>query len=350
MTSDVVGQEFQSYNLNLNMENQQESVQGQRPDLIKNMVFINGPGDLGPGNEVLPNEGEVKFQMHVNSHFFLTSDLETQIHLQGYPAWPAQRSEIRRRAYGIQELTFWFKTTDVGDRSPKEWREFSQQVAAAISYCACVPVQVLSTGAVTIWIEPNTYSLTKLEPGYIAGGEMKLPGTTPVIQAINPIDDHHTLCLFFFHRALVERDPLYRFINLVICFEIWIGVVSDVERSKSPVCQQCHQSLETCPHCGAKWGKIPTPLSLHLQEVLHDSVLRNDFAKYRNIVFHPTSKKLSSTLRDELNPINLQLIKHFRNATHEWYALPPVDRLSESLNLPEVAMAIYFTTPGESPH
>ena len=210
------------------------------------------------------------------------------------------------------------------------------------------PVRLVTKGLATFPLGDNRFVQVSL------GGTQKTfsPTTLPSISSILEGLARPRIYLIawrFVRQALNAEEPIHRFINLAVAYELVIGAESQASTSKAPICPSCGNRLSNCPKC-RKELKIPATLRERGAFFFASKKELSDFVEFRNRVFHGGLGSLAGKSSLDLERLNNKLLVKIRNHLGKSLGLNNITEndLSSALNAPEIYMSVYYTVPPKS--
>jgi hypothetical protein len=158
--------------------------------------------------------------------------------------------------------------------------------------------------------------------------------------------------VYFVWQAINADEPLYRFINTAICFELLAGADSLEPASINPRCSNgsCSYILEQCPECKKGW-KIPNSLGSRAKFLIPDDSLLSRFIKARNKVFHGAQQQQDARFLDELEQVSVPVLLAVRNHIGKKIGLNPIEErdLSIGFHGVSVIISVFYSLPESEP-
>jgi hypothetical protein len=291
---------------------------------------------------------EIWFQIDLAMPVAMTVELQRDIIATIRPRWHVTGIAMDQLEKGVFRLKVTITPVEGRLETPNndELREFRDLIVSLVAFSAMVPVHLRSMGIFDFPVDGNQRKQTSLGPMNYQIPPTPLIDLQPLVLGL-ALQPKYTSALHFLWEAINSNHQLYRFINLAVAIELIVTHDSPISGSRHPHCgdPKCSYEIEKCPKCGRSWN-IPFPLRERAAFLLTEDIL-SDFIHSRNQVFHGISDELHHGYSKTLPDLNVSLLMVLRNYLGQKMGLPAIgrDQLGVAMNLPEIAMTVFYSLP-----
>jgi hypothetical protein len=290
----------------------------------------------------------VKFEVSFESPIGLTVDLQKDLQCTTLPKYRLLKLEMHRINDNVFRLTALFHPEDINPQTEKsELFNIRDRLLSLLSITAMVPVELRTKGAFTFSLGNKQYQQMSLGPMNIRASPVPIRSLRPLIEG-QSLPAEYAAAVYLAWQAINSDEPLYRFINTAVCFELIAGADSLEPPSINPKCsnESCGYTLDQCPECRKDW-KIPNPLRSRAKFLIPDDSLMSRFIKARNKVFHGASQQQTPGFLDELEQLTIPVLLAVRNHIGQKIGLKPIEakELSIGSHSVSVIMSVFYRMP-----
>jgi hypothetical protein len=171
---------------------------------------------------------DVEFRIRVETPIALTLDLAKEVTTNVRPRWRISTIDLRRVEENIFDCKVGISRDDLSKEDVAGLIEFRDQFLSLLAFTAMAPVRLKNLGLFTFPVGENKFAQLSL------GAMKKTFPPTALLSAGSLVDglalpEAEVTSLRFIWKSLNSDEPLDRFINLAIAFEILVGAHSPVE-------------------------------------------------------------------------------------------------------------------------
>lgn len=288
---------------------------------------------------------DVEFRICVETPIALTLDLAKEVTTNVRPRWRISTIDLRRVEENVFDCKVGISRDDLSKEDVAGLIEFRDQFLSLLAFTAMAPVRLKNLGLFTFPVGENKFAQLSLGAMKKTFPPTALPSAGSLVDGL-ALPEAEVTSLRFIWKSLNSDEPLDRFINLAIAFEILVGAHSPAPGSKHPTCSDCGHEISECLAC-TKEIRIPTTLRERATFLFEDDSLLSSFVRFRNRVFHGGLNTLDKKSITELINVNNALLVNIRNYLGKQLGLAQMrlENLSIALNAPQVYMTVYYTVP-----
>lgn len=291
---------------------------------------------------------QVEFQIKVESPMALTVDLARDLFLKVRPKWRITGIDLRRTEGNLFECKLQVAQGDLTEKNIAALIEFRDTFLSLVAFTAMAPLRLVTKGLATFPLGDNRFVQVSLGGTQKTFSPTTLPSISSILEGLAK-PKVYLIAWRFIWQALNAEEPIHRFINLAVAYELIIGAESQASAPRAPVCQSCGNRLSSCPKC-KKELKVPATLRERGAFLFVNKSELSEFVEFRNRVFHGGLVSLSGRSTLDLERLNNKLLVNIRNHLGQSLGLNAITEndLSFALNAPEIYMSVYYTAPSKS--
>jgi hypothetical protein len=285
---------------------------------------------------------DVEFRIEVHCPVALTLAAAKNVVARAKPKWHLTRISLQQLKENVFECKVGIDAHDLSKEDTADLIKFRDSFLSLFALTAMVPVRPLMKGTFTFPLGGDKYAQTSLGPmDYTFPGSPML-SFTPLVEGF-AFDESHRAAVWFVWQAINSGEPVHRFLNLAIAYEVVVGSDSPIQGSKPPRCSSCGKAFSPCPFC-AKENKVPATLRERSGFLFADQKLLAAFIEFRNRFFHGRVVSLGAGDVHALNQLNTNLLVNMRNYLGQPLGLKkiaPAD-VGPAVNEPGIFVTVFF--------
>jgi hypothetical protein len=285
---------------------------------------------------------DVEFRIEVHCPVALTLEAAKNVVARAKPKWRLTRIGLQQLKENVFECKVGIDARDVSREETADLIKFRDSFLSLFALTAMVPVRPLMKGTFTFPLGGNKYAQTSLGPmNYTFPGSPML-SFAPLVEGF-AFDESHRAAVWFIWQAINSSEPVHRFLNLALAYEVVVGSDSPVQGSKPPRCSSCGKPLSPCPFC-AKENSVPETLRERSGFLFADQKLLAAFIEFRNRFFHGRVGNLGGEDVRALDQLNTNLLVNMRNYLGQALGLKTITAadLGPAVNVPDIFATVFF--------
>ena len=291
---------------------------------------------------------DVEFRIIVHSPVALTLDAARDVVAQVRPKWRLTRINLQRLAANVFECKVGIDVRDVSREDHTDLITFRDTFFSLLALIAMVPVRPQIKGTFTFRLGANKFAQISLDPMDYTFPESPILSFGPLVEGF-AFGEVYRAAIWFTGQAINSSEPVHRFLNLAIAYELVVGTDSQIRGSKAPHCGSCQTEISPCRHC-QKEIKVPTTLRERAEFLFADRGLLSAFIDHRNRIFHGRLLDCMAENSKELALLNTDLMVNIRNYFGHKLGLKDISRseVGQAVNVPEIFVTVFFESRGEN--
>jgi hypothetical protein len=254
---------------------------------------------------------DVEFRIIVNCPVRLTQEAAKHVVSLNKPKWRLTRLAVKKLQTNIFECKVGVDIRDISRDNHADLITFRDVFLSLLSLIAMVPVRPVIKGTFTFPLGGNKFAQLSLGPMNYTFPENPILSFGPLVEGFT-FDDVYQAAVWFIWQAINASEPVHRFVNLAIGYELIVGKDSPVNGSRPPRCNACGKEIGSCPHC-QKELKLPFTLRERAEFLFAAHELLSEFIDFRNRIFHGGLSDVISKNASKLTELNTALLVNIRN-------------------------------------
>jgi hypothetical protein len=269
-------------------------------------------------------------------------DAAKDVVAQATPKWRLTRISLHRLRENSFECKVGIDARDVSREDTANLVRFRDTFLSLLAFTAMVPVRPLIKGTFTFAMGNSKYAQISLGPMNYTFPETPILSFAPLVGGF-AFDESYRAAVWFIWHAINASEPVHRFLNLAVAYELAVGHDSPVRGSRAPQCSLCGTEISSCPFCN-KENKVPVTLRERARFLFAEPGLLNDFIAFRNRFFHGKVTDLSNDDTQALHRLNTDLLVNIRNYFGQGLGLRNIAAadIGQAINVPDILMTVFY--------
>lgn len=286
--------------------------------------------------------GDVEFRIEVHCPVGLTLETAKDVVSRANPKWRLTRIALQQLKDNVFECRVGIDPRDITREDTASLIKFRDTFLSLFALVAMVPVRPLIKGTFTFAMGNGKYAQTSLGPMNYTFPGSPILSLGSLVEGL-AFDESYRAAVWFVWQAINSNEPVHRFLNLAISYELVVASDSQVRGSKSPRCSSCGKDFSPCPFCD-KENRIPETLRERARFLFADQKLLSDFIEFRNRFFHGRVANLSQDDERVLRTLNTDLLVNIRNYFGQPLGLKNIAAadIGWSVNVPDVFATVFY--------
>jgi hypothetical protein len=287
---------------------------------------------------------DIEFRIMINCPVALTAEAAGNVEAQIKPKWRITRIALQRLGPNVFECKVGIDARDVSQENHADLIAFRDTFLSLLAVIALVPVRPLMKGTFTFPMRNNRYAQLSLGPMDHTFPEKPILSFRPMIEGFG-FDEAYRSAIWFIWQAINSSEPVHRFVNLAISYELIVGQDSPVNGSRPPRCSLCGTDIGQCPKCQGE-VKVRFTLRERAKFVFAQRELLDDFIYFRNRTFHGGVAEVIAKNSRDLAKLNTALLVNIRNYFGQKLGLKEIDssEIGRAVDVPDIIMTVFFET------
>jgi len=284
---------------------------------------------------------EVEFRIVVNCPVALTAEAARNVEAKCKPKWRITRLSLQRLEPNVFECTTGIDPRDVSQENHADLVAFRDTFLSLLALIALVPVRPLMKGIFNFPTGNNTFAQLSLGPMDYTFPEKPILSFSPMVEGFG-LDEGYRVAIWFIWQAINSSEPVHRFANLAIGYELIVGRDSPVTGSRPPRCSSCGTDIGQCSKCQEEL-KVPFTLRARAKFLFADREVLDDFIYFRNRTFHGGVADVIAKSRG-LTKLNTALLVNIRNYFGNKLGLTQIDssQIGPAVDTPDIIMTVFY--------
>jgi len=285
---------------------------------------------------------DVEFRIEINCPVALTVEAARNVEAQCKPKWRITRIALQRLGPNVFECKIGIDARDISQENHADLIAFRDAFLSLLALIALVPVRPLIKGTFTFPLGNNKSVQLSLGPMNYTFPEKPILTFRPVVEGLG-FDESYRTAIWFIWQAINSSEPVHRFANLAISYELIVGQDSPVTGSRPPRCNTCGTDATQCPKCQAE-VKVPFTLRERAKFLFAEHELLDDFIYFRNRIFHGGVTEVITKASRDLAELNTGLLVNARNYFSQKLGLEQIDssEIGPAINIPDIIVTIFL--------
>jgi hypothetical protein len=285
---------------------------------------------------------DVEFRIEVHCPVGLTLETAKDVVAQASPKWRMTRINLQKQSENVFECKVGIDPRDISRENTTDLVKFRDTFLSLFSLTAMVPVRPLMKGTFTFPLGDDKYAQISLGPMNHTFPGSPMLSLAPLVEGF-AFDESYRAAVWFVWQAINSSEPIHRFLNLGIAYELVIGRDSPIEGSKPISCQFCRKDLSPCPFCG-KEIKITYSPREKARFMFADEKLLAAFIEFRNNLFHGRVTKLGDSDEQAIYELNTNLLVNIRNYFGKRLGLKDITAtdIGPAINVPDILVTLFY--------
>jgi hypothetical protein len=284
---------------------------------------------------------DVEFRIEINCPVALTAEAARDVKAQCKPNWRITRIALQRLAPNAFECKIGIDARDVSQENHADLVAFRDTFLSLLALIALVPVRPFMKGTFTFPTGNNRFAQLSLGPMNYTFPEKPILSFSPMVEGFG-LDEAYRVAIWFIWQAINSSEPVHRFANLAMSYELIVGRDSPVTGSKPPRCSSCGTDIGQCPRCQEEL-KVPFTLRERAKFLFAERELLDEFIYFRNRTFHGGVADVIAKSRD-LTKLNTALLVNIRNYFGNKLGLTQIDssQIGPAVDTPDIIMTVFY--------
>ena len=285
---------------------------------------------------------DVEFRIEVHCPITLTLEAAQNILAHDTPKWRLTRIAFRQLQGNALECKVGIDSRDISREDAANMIQFRDTFLSLFSLTGMIPVRPLTKGTFTFALGEGKYAQLSLGPMNFTFSGSAIRSFAPLVGGF-AFDESHRGSIWFIWQAINSNEPVHRFLNLSVAYELVVASDSPAEGSKKPRCNYCGQEFSPCPFCG-KENKIPETLRERSRFLFTEQKLLRNFIEFRNRFFHGRVVGLKKDDVAALVQLNTELLVNIRNFFGRMLGLQNVTaaEIGWSVNVSDIFATVFY--------
>jgi hypothetical protein len=287
---------------------------------------------------------DVEFRIEINCPVALTADAARDVEAQCKPKWRITRIALQSLRPNVFECLVGVDANDVSQENHADLIAFRDTFLSLLALIAMVPVRPLIKGTFTFPLGNNQFAQLSLGPMDYTFPEKPILSFRPMVEGFG-FDEVYRTAIWFIWQAINSSEPVHRFVNLAISYELVVGQDSLINGSRPPRCSTCGTDIGKCPKCNEE-VKVPFTLRERAKFLFAQRELLDNFIYFRNRIFHGGVAEVIAKSPRDLAKLNTALLVNIRNYFSHKLGLKEIDssEIGPAIDTPDIVMTVFFET------